>query len=128
MYRLYIHGSTFAREAYPHIVQLGDHYKVMTSAIKLQKLTHYSPVKHMEHLRSQWANVPKMFHHFTDKNPHLTMKARQFVSPILVCLNSDIRPCQNKEAHITYQLCDCDNLLNTAIKEVFVADITKTPM
>ncbi len=121
MYRLYIHGSTFAREAYPHVIQLGDHYKVMTSAIKLQKLTHYSPVKHMEHLRSQWANIPKMFHHFTDKNPSPhKLKARQFVSPILGAagLNADIRPCHEQEG--TYVCINCvivDNLLNTAIKE-----------
>lgn len=121
IYRIYIHSTDFAKEAYPHVMQLGDHYKVMTSAIELRKLAAYDPMRHFTHLKSQMANIPNVFHKMTYKNPSPSvLKARQFVSPILGAagLNSDIRPCHEQED--TYVCINCvivDNLLNTVIKE-----------
>jgi len=124
MYRFYIHMSTFAKDAYPHVMQLGDEYKTMRSAFHLSKVLKkdFEPHKHMEHFRSQLARIPPLFHTLAQNRPRTPSKirAQQFVSPILGAagLNADIRPCHEQED--TYVCINCvllDNLLNVIIKE-----------
>jgi len=124
MYRFYVHMSKFAREAYPHAMQLGDHYKTMSSAFKVSPVLkrQFDVHGHLHHMRSQLAMIPPLFEHYAKNKPTTPskLKAQQFVSPILGAagLNADIRPCHEQEG--TYVCVNCvivDNLLNTAIKE-----------
>ena len=124
MYRFYVHMSNFAKEAYPHAMQLGDHYKTMSSAFKVSPVLkrQFDVHGHLHHMRSQLAMIPPIFEHYAKNKPTTPskLKAQQFVSPILGAagLNADIRPCHEQEG--TYVCVNCvivDNLLNTAIKE-----------
>lgn len=121
MYRFYKHMAHFAKEAYPHAIQLGDHYITMASAMP-KVLKRDFNMNIMKRVRTHFEHIPPIFTHWAKNKPMdpSKVKARQFLSPILGAagINSDIRPCHEQED--TYVCINCviiDNLLNTAITE-----------
>lgn len=132
MYRLYIHSTTFMKDAHPHVMQLGDQFKTMRTGLKsskrLKNVYDFNLRNHLAKVQSHFENLPPMFHALSRNKPMTVSKirARQFVSPFLGAtgilkaagLNSDINPCHEQEG--SYVCINCvivDNFVNVVIGE-----------
>lgn len=124
MYKLYIHSSNFSRLAYPHMKKLKPEFIKMYNGFKVSKVLkrNWNITAHKEHVMSQIANIPPLFHSMVNRRPlsQSNAKARRFVKHVLgaVGVNADIRPCHEQEdTHVCLNCVVLDNFLNTIIKE-----------